>query len=398
MASRVHAILSFRATRRRPLERAFELFVTDYYKTKEVLALDSVPKELTFSPNEFAVAFSLSSSSRASETVAQLAALMGDLDAEYSQGDRPTSVGPPSAASTVRLLFKIAFDSDDMWDEGAAKLMVVAEDDETTLFFSSGIRNGEVQDERRSSTCADFSELRRLHPAAARAFLPIHSRECRAARTIRRWARMCLYDPRFKMGRRRALGLWEELAEGVCDNLRTVHASLERASQPLVTPSVDVAKPLHHVTMVFVSTDQRLLESWAGGFIDETRECGLYLSDSVLKHLKLSPGELTVACTVDCDGEGLGELWMRVMRGDHVEDAGFARRRITVTAVMRAFRDIFAFSPRTTYVWGRLAVITDAPGAEKRDFECSCTKLAGTYEGAFAVSPYPIDAFDDERS
>jgi len=178
-----------------------------------------------------------------------------------------------------------------MWDEGAAKLMVVAEDDETTLFFSSGIRTGEVQDERQSSTCADFSELQRLHPAAARAFLPIHSRERRAARTIRRWARMCLYDPRFKMGRRRALGLWEELAEeGVCDNLRTVHASLERASQPLVTPSVDAAKPLHHVTMGFVSTDQRLLESWAGGFIDETRECGLHLSDSVLNALQQCAG------------------------------------------------------------------------------------------------------------
>jgi hypothetical protein len=92
-----------------------------------------------------------------------------------------------------------------MWDEGAGELMVVAEDDETTLFFSAGIRTGEVQDERRSSTCADFSELRRLHPTAARAFLPVHSRDCRAARTIRRWARMCLYDPRFKMGRRRAL-------------------------------------------------------------------------------------------------------------------------------------------------------------------------------------------------
>ena len=57
--------------------------------------------------------------------------------------------------------------------------------------------------------------LRLLHAEAAAALLPGCFRTWRAARVIQRWARMCLYDTRFRKGRRHAHELWRQLQDGV---------------------------------------------------------------------------------------------------------------------------------------------------------------------------------------
>ena len=57
--------------------------------------------------------------------------------------------------------------------------------------------------------------LRLLHAEAAAALIPGCVRTWHAARVIQRWARMCMYDTRFKKGRRHAWGLWRQMEEGV---------------------------------------------------------------------------------------------------------------------------------------------------------------------------------------
>jgi hypothetical protein len=387
--TRVHATLAFQSQCQEVLDAAVQLFVDRSHDHAAVRFLDMLPKTFKLTPGEFTVAFTVESQYPASASAARLDEIWEEWYGEYALGERPTHFdGPPAVLSAAHLFFLIIHEASNyaQCDIGGyleGRLTLVAEESsDWTPFFTRVDGVG---------WCGYSTAAHPAPPTNPSQQLGAEARAVAAAGEVRAALRfagdLCLY------GEWRRVGTWT-----INDrNVFMVQAKLRRVDVHLEALAGLAAKAHRHVFMVYKSTDQRALEEAAGSFTRREGSCDLLAV--VLKRLSVSPGELSIAFTIDDEGAAryngrLGALWSRVMDGRNTEDDSLQHRR-SPASIMRLFRHNFGTAPTTT-VFGHLTVVTDTPDAT-RSIECTHTKLPEGVELMTRedTAMYPPDAFDD---
>ena len=391
--TRVHATLAFHSQRQGVLDAAFRMFVdrSMAYDDAAVRFLDLLPKTFVLMPGEFTVAFTIESIDRASASAARLGDIWRELNDVYDNGVRPTNfAGSPTLASAAHLFCLILhdapdYDSVDHLSDIDGEMTIVS--DESTSFITSvsGVLGGSADTGFSTATAPAV-------PTKPSERLGAKARADAAAKGVRV-----------------ALGCASRNLRGdVSGNINGRHvfsaqANLRRANVHLETLSGLAAKAHHHVLMVYKSTDQRALEEAALCLTEEEHSCGSCdLLASVLKRMRLSPGELSLAFTIDDEGAArfnsrLGALWTRMVIEQHHhydadEDVGFQHIPSPVS-IMRLFHHIFGTRP-TRDVHGQLVIVTDTPGSPHA-FEGTYTRLSNMPElMTRGEAIYPPDGFD----